>query len=63
LMVLAYPERNLSERRMDHLGGAHGGRRPGHGCATVNATLKVVERSAQNGNETGAAERPGASRI
>jgi len=62
LMVLAYPERNLSERRMDHLGGAHGGRRPAHACATVNAALKVAERSAQNGNETGAAERPGASR-
>jgi hypothetical protein len=62
LMVLAYPERNLSERRMDNLGAAHGGRRPVQTCATVNGALKVVERSSQNGNENVAAERPVAPR-
>ena len=62
LMVLAYPERNLSDRRMDNLGAAHGGRRPVQTCATVNGALKVVERSSQNGNENVAAERPVAPR-
>src|SRR5260370_12979304 len=48
LMVLAYPERNLSERRMDHLAALHGGRRS---PASVNGTaLKAAQAASPNNN-------------
>jgi transcriptional regulator with XRE-family HTH domain len=54
-MVLAYPERNLSERRMDHLANLHGPRRQ---TQTIpNATLKVLEAPAQNGGTHPETER------
>jgi quercetin dioxygenase-like cupin family protein len=40
-MVLAYPERNLSERRMDNLGNLHGMRR--QQFAAGNGTFKVFD--------------------
>ena len=46
-MVLAYPERNVTERRMENLGSLHGARRPTHSIATT--TLKILEPPAQNG--------------
>ena len=48
-MVLAYPERNLSERRMDNLGNLHGTRRQ---STSKNGAFKVVEAPAQNGGAT-----------
>jgi transcriptional regulator with XRE-family HTH domain len=45
-MVLAYPERNVTERRMDNLGSLHSARRPAHSIAT--ATIKILEPPAQN---------------
>jgi quercetin dioxygenase-like cupin family protein len=46
-MVLAYPERNVSERRMDNLGSLHSSRRPTAPIAT--ATLKILEPPEPNG--------------
>jgi len=46
-MVLAYPERNVSERRMDNLGSLHSTRRPTAPIAT--ATLKILEPPEANG--------------
>ncbi|HKD45850.1 MAG TPA: XRE family transcriptional regulator [Candidatus Angelobacter sp.] len=48
LMVLAYPERNLSERRMDNLAALHGSRR--HQVSRANGTLQALE-NAQNGKD------------
>lgn len=47
-MVLAYPERNLSERRMDNLGNLHSARRHSQPFA-ANGTFKPLEPQAQNG--------------
>src|SRR5215467_8283123 len=47
-MVLAYPERNETERRMDNLGSLHGVRRPAQSIATT--TIKILEPDAQNGS-------------
>ena len=47
-MVLAYPERNVTERRMDNLGSLHGVRRPAQSIATT--TIKILEPDAQNGS-------------
>jgi transcriptional regulator with XRE-family HTH domain len=49
-MVLAYPERNLSERRMDNLGSVHTPRR--QSASRAGAVLKVVETPGQNGDRT-----------
>jgi transcriptional regulator with XRE-family HTH domain len=50
LMVLAYPERNVSERRMDHLAALHGARRAstpaGNGAVAV-----PVRESVNNGKD------------
>src|SRR5262249_30083812 len=46
-MVLAYPERNLTERRTDNLGSLHTARRPTAPIPT--ATLKILEPPEQNG--------------
>lgn len=45
-MVLAYPERNLSERRVDNLGNLHGTRR--HPASKLNGTFKSVEAQTPN---------------
>jgi transcriptional regulator with XRE-family HTH domain len=50
-MVLAYPERNLSERRMDHLGNLHGARRQTQAFA-ANGAFKVLEPAVQSGIES-----------
>ncbi len=47
-MVLAYPERNVTERRTDNLGNLHGPRRPTHSIPA--ATLKILEPTAQSGS-------------
>jgi hypothetical protein len=44
-MVLAYPERNLSERRVDNLESLHSGRRQ---AARLNGVVKVPEMQTQN---------------
>jgi transcriptional regulator with XRE-family HTH domain len=44
-MVLAYPERNLSERRVDNLESLHSGRRQ---TARLNGVVKVTEMQTQN---------------
>jgi transcriptional regulator with XRE-family HTH domain len=46
-MVLAYPERNVTERRMEHLSNLHSARRPAHSITT--ATIKILETPEQNG--------------
>ncbi|HEY6270985.1 MAG TPA: cupin domain-containing protein, partial [Terriglobales bacterium] len=40
-MVLAYPERNLTERRMDNLAALHGVRKPPPAVSAVNITPTV----------------------
>jgi transcriptional regulator with XRE-family HTH domain len=45
-MVLAYPERNVTERRMDNLGSLHGVRRSTPSIATT--TIKILEPASQN---------------
>jgi transcriptional regulator with XRE-family HTH domain len=58
LMVLAYPERNLAERRMDHLAALHGGRRPPALLARVNGNArKAAEDAADNDTPTNAGGR------
>ncbi len=52
LMVLAYPERNLSERRMDNLAALHGGKRQPAALGRVNGTEQALENAIHNGNET-----------
>lgn len=52
LMVLAYPERNLSERRMDNLAALHGAKRQPATLARVNGTLQALESAVHNGGET-----------
>ncbi len=52
LMVLAYPERNLSERRMDNLAALHGARRRPATLTRVNGGLQALESAARNGNDT-----------
>ena len=52
LMVLAYPERNLSERRVDNLAALHGARRQPGALTRANGTLTALERVAHNGNDT-----------
>lgn len=46
-MVLAYPERNLSERRMDNLGSLHNARRPS--VSKLKEDFKVAEAQTQDG--------------
>jgi transcriptional regulator with XRE-family HTH domain len=51
LMVLAYPERNLSERRADNLALLHGARRYSAGFTRVNGTPQALEGQAGNGRD------------
>lgn len=48
LMVLAYPERNVTERRMDNLGSLHTPRRPTPPIPA--ATIRILEPPAQDGS-------------
>jgi transcriptional regulator with XRE-family HTH domain len=52
LMVLAYPERNVSERRMDNLAALHGGGRHAATLTRVNGTLPAMEQAAPNGKDS-----------
>ncbi len=52
LMVLAYPERNLSERRMDNLATLHGAKRHPAALSRVNGTMQALESAVHNGSET-----------
>lgn len=51
LMVLAYPERNLSERRMDQLAALHGSRRHPAAATRVNGAAQPPEGPVPNGRE------------
>jgi hypothetical protein len=48
-MVLAYPERNLTERRMDNLTALHGNRRPAPILNRGNGNVPVMESATTNG--------------
>jgi hypothetical protein len=54
LMVLAYPERNVSERRIDNLAALHGGGRHAATLTRVNGTLPALEPAAHNGKDSAA---------
>jgi transcriptional regulator with XRE-family HTH domain len=43
LMVLAYPERNLSERRMSNLGSVHAGRHAAPPMTSLNGSIKIMK--------------------
>jgi len=45
LMVLAYPERNLSERRMSNLGSVHAGRHAAPAITSLNGSIKIMKHS------------------
>jgi transcriptional regulator with XRE-family HTH domain len=51
IMVLAYPERNLSERRMDNLTALHGSRRHPATLPRANGTAQPLEGPVHNGRE------------
>lgn len=49
-MVLAYPDRNPTERRMDNLTALHGNRRPAAILSNrMNGNLPAIESAVQNG--------------
>jgi hypothetical protein len=48
-MVLAYPERNLTERRMDNLTALHGSRKPaGTSPVASSVTVPISEPAINN---------------
>jgi transcriptional regulator with XRE-family HTH domain len=51
LMVLAYPDRNLSERRKDNLSAQHGTRRYPSTFTRANGTPQSFESPVPNGND------------
>jgi len=51
LMVLAYPERNLSERRMSNLGSVHAGRHPAPAMTPLNGSVKIMKQPVPAGED------------
>jgi hypothetical protein len=51
LMVLAYPERNLSERRMSNLGSVHAGRHATP-ITSVNGSIKIMKHTGSPTEDT-----------
>jgi len=52
LMVLAYPERNVSERRMSNLGSVHAGRHAAPPLASLNGSVKIMKHPGPSAEDT-----------